>query len=318
MFSKCSSVTVLSKRQFGRSPLKSGNGDGVIERIVQPAQVNGLRRDDQVGSDQPQVMTRARAEHHAMFAEADGLPVTVDGGVVNRENRHQSAVGAGNLIGPNPETLQHVGPERRGDRDIGRIAASRHQNPAHPRHIVARVENVPAAADPGLKPPREIAWGERRWRSNIAQVAGAISRRNIQATAEGDGKMCVVAANAGPFVESLRGAAGRAGVLVVEGDMVMNIIADGLHARVPWSRAAEELPSRLGQQIGLAIAAAQQEHEGFFGQILHGVLPGGGHNLIWLAAISDYSVGRKAEASCRREQAVAEISEGVAIVADLE
>ena len=37
-------------------------------------------------------MTRARAEHHAMFAEADGLPVTVDGGVVNREKRHQSAV----------------------------------------------------------------------------------------------------------------------------------------------------------------------------------------------------------------------------------
>ena len=29
--------------QFGRSPLKSGNGDGVIEQIVQPAQVSGLR-----------------------------------------------------------------------------------------------------------------------------------------------------------------------------------------------------------------------------------------------------------------------------------
>ena len=42
--------------QFGRGPLKSGNGDGVIERIVQPAQVSGLRRDDQVGPDQPQVV----------------------------------------------------------------------------------------------------------------------------------------------------------------------------------------------------------------------------------------------------------------------
>ena len=99
--------------------------------------------------------------------------------------------------------------------------------------------------------------------------------------------MRVVAADAGPLVESLRGAAGGAGVLVVEGNMVMNVIADCLHARVPWSRAAEELPGRLRQQIGLTIAAAQQEHEGFFGQILHGVLPGGGHNLIWLAAISD-------------------------------
>ena len=85
--------------------------------------------------------------------------------------------------------------------------------------------------------------------------------------------MRVVAANAGPLIESLRGAAGGAGILVVEGDMVMNVIADGLHARVPWSRAAEELPGRLRQQIGLAIAAAQQEHQGIFGQILHGVLP---------------------------------------------
>ena len=111
--------------------------------------------------------------------------------------------------------------------------------------------------------------GERRRRSDIAQIAGAVARRNIHAAAEGDGEMRVVAADAGPFVESLRGAAGGAGVLVVEGNMVMNVIADCLHARVAWSRAAEELPGRLRQQIGLAIAAAQQEHEGFFGQILH-------------------------------------------------
>ena len=78
--------------EFGRGPLKSGDGDGVIERIVQPAQMSGLRRDDQVGPDQPQVVTLARAEHHAMFAEADGLTVTVDGGVVHCEKRHQSAV----------------------------------------------------------------------------------------------------------------------------------------------------------------------------------------------------------------------------------
>ena len=79
---------------------------------------------------------------------------------------------------------------------------------------------------------------------------------------------------------------------------------------------AEELPGRLRQQIGLTIAAAQQEHEGFFGQILHGVLPGGGHNLIWLAAISDDAVGRQAEAARRREDAVAPVSEGVAVAGD--
>src|ERR1017187_7016937 len=176
-----------------------------------------------------------------------------------------------NLISPDPEALQRAGPERRGDRDIGRIAASRHQDAANARHIVARVEHVPAAADPGLEPRREIARGERRWRSYIAQVAGAVSRRNIHAATECDGKVRVVAADAGPFVENLHGAAGGACILVVESNMVMNVIADCLHAQVSWSRAAEELPGCLRQQIGLTIAAAQQERECFFGQILYGV-----------------------------------------------
>ena len=53
----------------------------------------------------------------------------------------------------------------------------------------------------------------------------------------------------------------------------------GRFARIPWSRAAEEVPGRLRQQIGFTIAAAQQEYEGIFGQILHGVLPGGGDHV---------------------------------------
>src|SRR5271165_4053695 len=109
--------------------------------------------------------------------------------------------------------------------------------------------------------------------------------------------MRIVTANARPFVESLRCATRGAGVLVVEGNMVMNVIADGLHARIPWSRAAEELPGRIGQQIGLTIAAAQEEHKGIFGQILDGVLPGGGRNLIGLAAISYNRVGRQAQSA---------------------
>jgi len=76
------------------------------------------------------------------------------------------------------------------------------------------------------------------------------------------------------------------------------------------------LPGRLRQQIGLAITAAQKEHKGFFGQILHGVLPRAGHNLIWLAAISDYPVGCEAKAARRRENAVAPVSEEVAITAN--
>ena len=137
------------------------------------------------------------------------------------------------------------------------------------------------------------------------------------AAAEGDGQMRVVAADAGPFVESLRGAAGGAGVLVVEGNMVMNV-SRRLPARAAYPGAVlpKSCQAVSRQQIGLTIAAAQQEHEGIFGQILHGVLPGGGHNLIRPAAISDYAVGRQAEAARRRQDAVAPVSEGVAIAGD--
>jgi hypothetical protein len=44
-------------------------------------------------------------------------------------------------------------------------------------------------------------------------------------------------------------------------------------------------------------AAAQQEHENLFGQILHGVLSGGGHDWIRLIAVPDDAVGRQAEAA---------------------
>src|ERR1039457_3749607 len=78
--------------QFRRGTVKSGHGDGVIEWVVQPAQLGGLRRNEQVGSDQPEVVTGPWAEHHAMFPQADRLPVAVDSRVVNGEQRHQSAI----------------------------------------------------------------------------------------------------------------------------------------------------------------------------------------------------------------------------------
>ena len=45
-----------------------------------------------------------------MFPEADRFTVTVDGGMVDGEKRHQSAA-PGNLLGPDPETgLAVLGP----------------------------------------------------------------------------------------------------------------------------------------------------------------------------------------------------------------
>ncbi len=47
------------------------DSDGVVEWIVQPAQVRGSRRDRQIRADKTQIVTFAGAKHHAMFAEAD-------------------------------------------------------------------------------------------------------------------------------------------------------------------------------------------------------------------------------------------------------
>ncbi len=82
----------------------------IIDAFLIMEVIDALWRDKQVGSNQPQVVTRARAEHHAVFAQADGRPVTVDGGVVNRKKRHQPAVSGissvqtlklSNRLGPN-------------------------------------------------------------------------------------------------------------------------------------------------------------------------------------------------------------------------
>ena len=131
---------VAFEAQLGGGAFKSRDRDRVIERIVQPAQMRRLRRDRQLGADQAQIVALARTEHHAMFAETDWFTIAINGGVAHREKRHQAAVpesGRRDLIGPDPEALQCTRTERGGDCDIGGVAAARHQNAAHTRHVVA-------------------------------------------------------------------------------------------------------------------------------------------------------------------------------------
>jgi len=76
------------------------------------------------------------------------------------------------------------------------------------------------------------------------------------------------------------------------------------------------LPGRFRQQIGFAIAAAQQKHEGLFGQILHGILPGIPHNFIGLAAVSNDAVGRQTQPPRRREDTLAQVTKGIPVAVD--
>jgi hypothetical protein len=86
--------------------------------------------------------------------------------------------------------------------------------------------------------------------------------------------MCVVATNAVALYVRFGCGSGGAGVLVAEGDVVVYEVADGLHARPAERRMSEEPPSLIGKAIGLAVAAAKQEQQGFCRQVLDLVLQG--------------------------------------------
>src|SRR6185295_4654728 len=96
-------------------------------------------------------------------------------------------------------------------------------------------------ADVGLEPGREIHRAVR-WRdADVAEVPGAVPRRNIQAAAEGDRQVRVVAAHARPLIEGLPRRLRRPRVLIAENDVAMHVVADGVDAIGAGGRMAEEV-----------------------------------------------------------------------------
>ena len=157
-------------------------------------------------------------------------------------------------------------------RHIGGIAAVRDENTPDPRGVVARIEGVPAAAEIDFDPCRKIHGRVRRRKADVGNIASAIARRDVQAAAEGNGQMRVVAANAVALYVCCVRSSGGAGVLVAEGHVVVHEIADGLHPRPAERRMSEEAPRLAGKPIGLTVATAKQEQQGLRGQVLDLVL----------------------------------------------
>src|SRR4029450_4528642 len=107
---------------------------------------------------------------------------------------------------------------------------------AHPRMIVAGIEGEPATVQIHLEPGGEIHRRGIAGHADVAEIAGAIARRDIHAAAERDGKMREVAADAAPLGMAFGGRAVTARMMVAEFDAPMHIVADRLHA----------LPATLG------------------------------------------------------------------------
>src|ERR1700683_459652 len=122
---------------------------------------------------------------------------------------------------------------------------------------MARIERVPAIAEINLEPGGEIHRRLVRRHADVAEIAGAIARRDVHAAAERNGEMGKVAADAAALLVRLPGAFGRARVRVAELDVAVDVIANRLHQRPALGRGAEFGPRQLDEAIGFAVPAAE-------------------------------------------------------------
>lgn len=139
------------------------------------------------------------------------------------------------LIRPHLEAFQRRRPEAGCERDIRRVSASGDQDAPDAGRIVASIEGVPSVAEIGLEPGRKVH-GRIGWRpADIAEIASAVTRRDIHATAERDGEMGKVATHALAILKNLKSGLRWARKAVAELNVLMHEIADGLDA-LPASR----------------------------------------------------------------------------------
>ncbi|SIT56515.1 hypothetical protein BQ8794_290125 [Mesorhizobium prunaredense] len=73
--------------------------------------------------------------------------------------------------------------EARRDGDVIRITSRRHQDSAYARLVMPCIKGEPMAAEIGLEPCVEIHGIRHRRHPDVAEIAGAISRRNVHVTA---------------------------------------------------------------------------------------------------------------------------------------
>src|SRR5271155_5084156 len=94
--------------------------------------------------------------------------------------------------------------------------------------IVPRVQGEPASVQEHFVPGTEIHGSRIDGYADVAEVTGAITRRNVHAAREGDCEMGEVPADAATFLVSLRGGAIASRVMVAELDSVVSVVADRL------------------------------------------------------------------------------------------
>src|SRR4051794_19924015 len=114
------------------------------------------------------------------------------------------------------ESHQLSDAERGGNRDVGGIPSARHDDPADPGTVVPRVKSVPAAVQVDFEPGAEIHRRRIAGDADIAEIAGAIPRRDIHAAAQRDREVGEVAADTDALLVPLKRGAVAARVVITE------------------------------------------------------------------------------------------------------
>jgi len=128
---------------------------------------------------------------------------------------------------------------------------------------VAGIERIPAAAKKYLEPCAKIHGSRIARDADIAEIARAISRGNVDAPAQRDGEMCKIAADPGPLLVGFRCRSIAPGMVIAKLQSLMNIVANGLNSLPSTLDMPKQRPSEIAHLLGVAIVATKQINDCF-------------------------------------------------------
>ncbi len=140
-------------------------------------------------------------------------------------------------------------------------------------------------AEPDLHPGGEVHRRRVRRDIHVGQVAEHVPGGDVQRPAERDREMGEVTAYPAAGLVDVDGAGQRGRAAVLEGEVAVHVVADGLHPAVPGRQPAEPGPGLVAEHVRQAVPARQGIDQGVvgeivgcgFGCILVGLLGGVGH-----------------------------------------
>src|ERR1700716_1173193 len=110
--------------------------------------------------------------------------------------------------------------------------------------VVTCVEGEPASVQINLEPGTEVHRRGIGGDADVAEIASAVTRRDVHATAQRDAEMREIAADADALFMAFPRGPIASGVVITETDAVVGIVADRLHPLPPRRDATEKRPGQ--------------------------------------------------------------------------